>query len=81
MMTTENNNQRYMLAIGYGDDYWDLGEDHYWSDSLEELFEEICTDLSFNEFVEMMNKEGYAQDEYQMWYVTDNTQHYNFWNC
>jgi len=80
MMTTVNNNQRYFLAIGYGDDYWDLGEDHFWSNSLEELWEEICTNLSFDEFVQMMDKDGYAEDENQMWYVMDNTRNNNFWN-
>ena len=80
MMTTFNNHQRYFLAIGYGDDYWGLGEDHFWSDSLEELWEKICTNLSFDEFVQMMDKDGYAEDEDQMWYVMDNTQNNNFWN-
>ena len=73
MMTTFDNNQRYHLAIGYGYDYWDLGQDDYWSDSIKELFEEkICTDLSFDEIVEMLNKDGYAQDDNGMWYVEDN---------
>ena len=81
MMTTFNNNQRYFLAVGDGDDHWDLGEDHFWSDSLEELWEEIYTNLSFDEFVEMMTKEGFAQDGDEMWYVMDNARHYNFWNC
>jgi hypothetical protein len=76
MMTDFNNNQRYHLAIGYGDDWsWDLGQDDYWSDSLEELFEEICTDLSFDEIVEMLNKEGFAEDDGGMWYLGD-----NFWD-
>lgn len=76
MMTTENNNQRYHLSVGYGDDYWDLGQDDYWSDSIEELFEEeICTDLSLDEIVEMLNKDGYAQDDNGMWYLDD-----TFWD-
>lgn len=74
MMTTVNNNQKYFLAIGYGDDCWDLGEEHFWSDSLEELWEEIYTNLSFDEFVQMMNEDGYVEDEDQMWYVIDNTE-------
>ena len=68
---TVNNNKKYLLAVGYGDYRWDDGEDHFLSDSLEELWEEINTDLSFEEFMQMMNEDGYAEDDEQMWYVIE----------
>lgn len=80
MITETNNNQRYFLAIGYGDYEWDLGEDEYWSDSLEELWEEVSyyTNLSFDEFIRMMDEDGYAEDDEEMWYVVDKTRNIRF---
>lgn len=73
MVTTDfHNNCRYHLAIGYGDDYWDLGQDDYYSDSLEALWELMPGDLSLEELLEIMATEGYYEDpDYGMWYIRD----------
>lgn len=70
LLNNENRNDfRYVLVIGYGDDYWDLGEDEFGFDSLEEMFDEIYTDLTFEEFAARMEKEGFCEDSDQMWYA------------
>lgn len=76
MVTTDfNNNCRYHLAIGYGDDYWDLGQDDYYSDSLEALWELMPGNLSLEEFLAIMEAEGeYEDPDYGMWYVRDRSE-------
>lgn len=72
MKTEINNNQKYHLAVGYGDWSWDWGTDEYWSDSLEELMEEIDTDLTIEQIKEKIEKEGIAMDDEEMWYIEKN---------
>lgn len=74
MVTTDfDNNCRFHLAIGYGDDYWDDGQDDYFSDSLEELWELMPeNDLTLEKLTEIMATEGYYEDpEFGMWYIRD----------
>lgn len=67
------HNCRYTLAIGYGDDCWDLGEDRFHSDSLEALWEEMPGNMALEELKKRMEKEGYVEDEeYGMWFIRDN---------
>ena len=67
--------KRYKLRVGYGDYCWDLGEDEYFADTLEELWDEIPTDLTLNEVQAMLDEDGFAEDDDQMWDIVD-TQKY-----
>lgn len=67
--------KRYKLRVGYGDYCWDLGEDEYFADTLEELWDEIPTDLTPNEVQAMLDEDGFAEDDDQMWDIVD-TQRY-----
>lgn len=73
MKTQFNNEQKYLLAIGYGDYCWDLGEDYFWSNDLNELFEELQTNLTIKEIEKMLEENAYAEDEDTMWYIVDTT--------
>lgn len=73
MKTQFSNGQKYLLKIGYGDDCWDLGEDCFWSNDLNELFKELQTNLTIEEIAKMLEENAYAEDENTMWYIVDTT--------
>lgn len=63
--------KRYKLRVGYGDYSWDLGEDEYFADTLEELWDEVPTDLTLDAVQAMLDKDGFAEDDEQMWDIID----------
>lgn len=69
MLNVRNENQKYYMEVGYGDDYWDMGYDVFYSDSLEELLDEAGAQISAEKAIEMLEKEGKAYDGYEMWYI------------
>lgn len=62
--------KKYKLHVGYGDEYWDLGEDEYSANTLKELWDEVPTELTIEEVQAMLEENGYAEDAEQMWYIT-----------
>lgn len=66
---------KYYLAVGYGDYTWDLGQEDYYYDSLEELWAGFLDNvipyenISKEEFFDMMIADEYAEDGEQMWYA------------
>lgn len=69
MLKEKNENQKYYMEVGYGDDYWDDGEDYFYSDSLEEMLEFVDAYIDADVAREMLENEGKAYDEYRMWYI------------
>jgi hypothetical protein len=63
--------KKYRLQVGYGDYYWDLGEDEYFADTLEELWDEVPTNLTLDEVQTMLDEDGFAEDGDQMWNIID----------
>ena len=67
---------KYILKVGYGDYYWDLGEDVYYCNTLEELWELFLENVyssmvtTKEAFIKMMIEDGYAEDDDGMWYAT-----------
>lgn len=69
MLNVKNENQKYYMEVGYGDDSWDDGEEHFYSDSLEEMLEYAEAFIDVEVAREMLEKEGKAYDGYEMWYI------------
>lgn len=69
MLNVKNENQKYYMEVGYGDCYWDDGEEHFYSDSLEEMLEYADAFIDVEVAREMLEKEGKAYDGYEMWYI------------
>ena len=66
---------KYHLAVGYGDYAWDLGQDDYYYNSLEELWigflENVIPyeNISKEEFFKMMITDEFAEDSEEMWFA------------
>lgn len=69
MLKEKNEQQKYYMEVGYGDDYWDDGDEHFYSDSLEEMLEYAGAHIGVEVALEMLEKEGKAYDDYEMWYI------------
>lgn len=65
----------YHLVVGYGDYNYDLGQDDYYYNSLEELWigflENVIPyeNISKEEFFKMMITDEFAEDSEEMWFA------------
>lgn len=64
--------KKYKLRVGYGDYYWDLGDNEFYGDTIEEIYDEIYTNCPPIEMLKIkLEENGYVEDEDDgMWYIT-----------